>query len=122
MRLIIKNKKLNFFSHLAFLVFSFYLSFIIFLGAFLGYVMAKYIAKKATIGYKTKKGYLRLLVLRFKNYKFHIHHWMQGAVALLLYIYFSPNDNHFIISFFSGVIIEDFLCDENFYNCKGKIK
>lgn len=122
MRLIIKNKKLNFFSHIAFLAFSFYLSFVIFLGAFLGYLTAKYIANKATAGTRQNKGYLKLIIFKFKNYNFHIHHWIQGAIALFLYIYFSPNDNHFVISFFSGVIIEDFLCDENFYNYKRRIK
>ena len=82
--------------------------------------MAKYIAKKATIGYKTKKGYLRLLVLSFKNYKFHLHHWIYASVILFFYVYFSGRDNHFIISFMGGVILEDFLCDKNFYKVFGK--
>lgn len=122
MRLIIRNKKLNFFSHLAFFVFSFYLSFIIFLGGFLGYVSAKYIARRATKGTKINKGYLRLAILKFKNYNFHFHHWIQGLAALFLYIYFSQNDNRFIIGFMSGVIAEDFLCDTNFYKVFGKEK
>lgn len=88
MRLIIRNKKLNFFSHLAFIALSFYFSFIVFLGGFLGYVFAKYVAKKSIKGTKTNKGYLRLVILKFKNYNFHFHHWIQGAVALVLYLFF----------------------------------
>jgi len=122
MRLLIRNKKLNFFSHIAFIALSFYLSFIIFFGGFLGYVAAKYITKKAIKGTKMKTGYIKLAILKFKNYNFHFHHWMQGTIALFLYIYFSSNDNHFIISFMGGVIAEDFLCDKNFYKVFEKEK
>lgn len=115
MRLILRNRKLNFFSHLALIAFSFYLSFVIFLGGVLGYLSIKYFAKKATIGSKTKKGYLRLLILNFKNHKIHLHHWVNASVALVLYLYFSHSDSHFIISFMGGIIAEDFLCDKNFY-------
>lgn len=122
MRLIIRNKKINFFSHLAFIVLSFYFSFVIFLGGLLGYVSAKYITKKAIRGTKTNKGYLRLAVLKFKNYNFHFHHWLQGAMGLALYIFFSDKDSRFIIGLMSGVIVEDFLCDKNFYKVFGKEK
>lgn len=82
--------------------------------------MAKYIAKKAHFGSKSKKGYLRNAFFKFRNYNLHFHHWIQGAIAMFLYIYFSSNDNHFIISFMGGVILEDFLCDKNFYKVFGK--
>lgn len=115
MRLLIRNKKLNFFSHIAFIALSFYLSFIIFLGGFLGYVSAKYITRRATRGTFTREGKIRLLIIKFKNYNFHLHHWLSAAVFLVLYIIFSNKDNHFIISFMGGVIAEDFLCDKKFY-------
>ena len=122
MRLITENKKLNFFSHLAFAAFSFYLSFIIFFGVLFGYLAAKYIAKKAVIGTKTNKGRLRLAILKFKNYKFHFHHWFIGAVGLILYLIFFGNNAHFIIAVFGGVIAEDLLCDKNFYKIVVKEK
>lgn len=116
MRFILRNKKLNFFSHLAFLIFSFYISFVIFLGGCLGYIAAKHISRKAYYGSMFKKGKIRMVRLKFKNYQLHFHHWMQACLGLILYFIFFETGNYFVISFFGGVIAEDFLCDKNFYS------
>ena len=115
MRFFVQNQKLNFLSHIFLIIFSFYLSTIIFFGSLLGYAAAKYISKKAAYGSKIRIGYLRLVRLKFRNFRFYFHHWLQAIIVLGIYILFFGGGNPFVIGFLSGVIAEDFLCDDNFY-------
>ncbi len=78
------------------LVTSFYYSFLLALGLFLGYLGCKFFYKKFV---ETKK--VDNIYIDFGKWKFHFHHWIMGAVVLALVWII---DWFYLPRFFVGVV------------------
>jgi len=79
-------------------------SFELFFGVLLGYLIGKFIAAKETGG----PSKLRPLVFKIGNYKFHLHHWLYSSGVLTSFILFnfSPPWPQFSFGLFGGLIVQ----------------
>jgi hypothetical protein len=78
------------------LVASFYYSFLLALGLALGYIASKLFTK-----YFIEQGKVDCIYIDFGKYKIHLHHWIMGALFLLI-VWFI--DYFYLPRFFVGVV------------------
>jgi len=80
-----------------------FVSFKTFLGALFGYLFTKSLAGKKP----GERGKIRSLIIEFKNWKIHLHHWFLGACILALNFYFQIFQfNSLTFGFLSGVVFQ----------------
>jgi len=80
----------------------------IYFGIILGYFFGKFVA-----GQKPgQKGLVKSIILKFGNYKLHLHHWLLSLgilISAFLASFFLPFPQ-FSLSFIGGLMIQGILC------------
>ena len=91
-----KNSKVRRYLPAFVLVASFYYSFLLALGLAMGYIGSKLFSK-----FFIEKGKVDCIFIDLGKYKLHVHHWILGALVLLL-VWFI--DYFYLPRFFVGVV------------------
>ncbi len=103
-----KKIKKSIFPGITFLT-SFYLSSILTLGLFLGYLGTHIFCKKFIA---TKK--VKLLIIPIgKGWKFHLHHWISGLLGLIILYLTDITHSYFYLGIMGGIAFHDLYTDPN---------
>lgn len=81
------------------------ISFEIYLGVLLGYLIARFFSGKKT----GEQGRIKSFVFRIGNYKVHPHHWLlsgSGVLASIVFFNFSPPFPQFFFGGLAGFIAQ----------------
>jgi len=78
-------------------------------GIILGFLIAYFFSGKK----EGDKGKLKSIIIKTKNCKIHLHHWLLSAIILLILLY-AKFYNDFIYGFLIGLVIEG-LAYKDFY-------
>ena len=73
-------------------------------GMVVGYLATRWFFKKYV-----ENGPLKLIYIDFKGWKFHLHHWIFGALAIILLLISGEKSElpKFVWGFISGIIAHD---------------
>jgi hypothetical protein len=94
------------------LIISLYISALFAVGIISGYICTILFHKKLT-----QKGRLKPIVLRFGKWKFHLHHWVMGGLALFsLWLGGGfPLLPEFCLGMLGGLVFHDIYSDREWY-------
>ena len=85
-----------------------FISLEIYFGIIFGYFFGKFVAGKKS----GQKGLVKSIILKFGNYKLHLHHWLLSLgilISAFLASFFLPFPQ-FSLSFIGGLMIQGILC------------
>ena len=79
------------------------------IGIFLGYLVASFLSGKKA----GQKGIFKSLIIKTKQYKLHLHHWIISLIILIILLIFKYYNN-FIYGILIGIFIQG-LTYKDFY-------
>ncbi len=89
---------------------SLYLSTIFTVGLTVGYLGTNLFYKKFI-----KTGKVKLIILPFGKWKFHLHHWISGSIIILVIYTTGLVQSPLYLGTLGGIIFHDFYTDKDWY-------
>jgi hypothetical protein len=72
------------------------------LGIILGYFLSKFLAGKKA----GEQGIIKSIIISFKTWKIHLHHWFLSSIVLSFYVFDFLHLHQFILGFLCGALIQ----------------
>jgi hypothetical protein len=72
------------------------------LGMILGYFLSKFLAGKKA----GEQGIIKSIIISFKNWKIHLHHWFLSSIFLSLSFFDFFHFPQFLVGFLGGALIQ----------------
>jgi len=89
---------------------SLYLSTLFTVGLTAGYLGTNLFHKKFI-----KTGRVKLIILPFGKWKFHLHHWISGSIIVLIFYATNLVQSPLYFGALGGIIFHDFYTDKDWY-------